>query len=80
MAICPRFFFVRKINYFTLTLFIVVFIYTIILFFVTSIKKPNKYLLIFFTPALILIFESIFYENTLFSIGHKLRFAHPLCN
>jgi hypothetical protein len=59
-------YFVRIINYPTITIFLTIIVLSIVILVINSIRNPNKNLFIFLTPFCVILFESIFWKNTLF--------------
>jgi hypothetical protein len=59
-------YFVRLINYPVLILFITTLIFSIILLIKHSILNPSKRIVVFLSPFLVFLLESLFWKNTLF--------------
>jgi hypothetical protein len=59
-------YFIREVNWLILLIFLVTIILSIAIALVNSFRQPKHTFLIFFIPFLIILFESIFWKNTLF--------------
>ena len=59
-------YFVRDLNWLIILVFLLTIILTIVLAVVNTVRQPKDTFLIFFIPFSIILFESIFFRNTLF--------------